>query len=196
MPLTFDPDGHRYAIDGTPAPSVTKILKDLGIVDARFYKPEHSLRGHVAHDLVAKICKVVADGYEWDRTCNTPDYLGYGVACQGFLDAYGIIPEKDGIEKAVFHPTLRYAGRIDLLGNIPISSERWIVDFKTGPILYSAYLQVGAYGLIERADKMAIVRLHKTGMFGVEYATKRHQQEFISCLNTWRILEKLGRVTA
>lgn len=51
MILSFSPNTHIYAVDGTPKPSTTKILTTLGIYSSHeFSEDYHSWRGTATHE--------------------------------------------------------------------------------------------------------------------------------------------------
>ena len=48
--LQFRAEDHSYHVNGVRLPSVTEILKDVGLIDTTFFAPEHAERGTRVHE--------------------------------------------------------------------------------------------------------------------------------------------------
>ena len=106
--LTFDPETHTYRKGETVLPSVTQILKDVGLIDTTFFAPEHAERGTRIHEATVF----------WDETGMDDDTLpeewaGYLSAWKKFREETGFIPSH--IEQA-FCSDQGYAGTVDRIG--------------------------------------------------------------------------------
>jgi hypothetical protein len=122
----FDPETHRYSIDGRPLPGVTSILKAVGIYvpppmsdeDREFYLA----RGKAVH----AACELLDAG--------TLDEDSVDPAIAGRVDAYRAFRAQEsfrrvGSELRVGSDCYRFAGTPDLLGWI--SGEFAIIDLKS-----------------------------------------------------------------
>lgn len=119
--LRFDPAAHRYWLDGTELVSVTRALKDAGLVNADWFSEAARLRGTHVHEA----CAMLDDG---ELESVDPSYAPYVAAYESFLrDAK---PEWAFIEHRVCDPRLGYAGTLDRAGFL---NGRWaLIDLKTG----------------------------------------------------------------
>lgn len=125
VPFTYDATRHSYAIDGRPVPSVTQLLKLGGLVDDSFYTEESRRRGSWVHevcanydlgvDVVSQIAESKWKGY----------VLAYLAACARLQ------PSWEAIEEAEVHPSLRFGGRPDRLGQV--LGRPTVCELKTGP---------------------------------------------------------------
>ena len=147
MEVKFIPETHEYELNGKKLPAVTEILKDLGIINAKYYTEEGSGRGKFIHSLCAE-----ADGIE------IPLLMGnYKGPLNVYVDAWLRFKEDFkfeiiDIEKPIVHTGLRYAGTPDRIGKI--DGEITIVDIKTGAKQSWHGLQLVAYKIA--LDKMTL----------------------------------------
>lgn len=133
--LTYIDDRHEYYLDGEPVPSVTTIL-------SRFFPSAWA--PEFARDL-GKDIHTAIELFEHDDLDeeSVDQYVAPFVAAyRRFRDDW---PEwrTFGIEEMVAHPTLRYAGRIDLV--FRVGNTLHVVDVKSGEPLPTHRLQTAAY---------------------------------------------------
>jgi hypothetical protein len=132
---------------------------------------------------------------EWDGTCQYQELAGYGQALLAFLSKRGLTPVET--EKPVYHATLKYAGTLDLIAQ-NASGDLLLIDYKRTVEEVSVAIQLAAYGMTQNPTmKRYALELREDGTFtAFDFTAQRHVSEWTSCLNTWRILQKLGRVCA
>lgn len=185
--LLFEEASHTYTLDGKRLPSVTQVLEPLsgyaGI-------PAHILqnaaeRGTAVH----KICELYNNGIlgEFD-----PALAGYLEAWKNFL----LMSKLEVIfsELRMFHPTLHYAGTMDIFG--VCKRKKIVLDIKssaelmpsTGPQT-AAYEELVKVTLKETAQERWGVLLRADGTFKIVKCSDRTDwATFRSCLNIekWR----------
>lgn len=137
--LTFDEETHTYRHNGLVVPSVTQILSPL--IDLSAVPPgvlEAASKFGVA---VHKACEL------WDLGDLDEDALDDNL--RPYLAGWKLFVSEnrcswDGIEKRVFHKTLRYAGTLDRRGMV--RNELAVVDIKSTASIYPAVgPQLAAY---------------------------------------------------
>ncbi len=129
MPLTFDEQKHEYTYDGEIIPSVTAILKDVGLIDtSRYYGSEARNIGTEAHWWIAIDTRGELDQYD-----PPPDrVLGHIESAREFRKLMNLSPEL--IEQPIIGHGMQYAGTLDLTGwaNWRPKPASWLYDYKTG----------------------------------------------------------------
>lgn len=142
--LTFDPVTHLYRLDGDVIPSVTQILKGVGLSDYS-HIPADTLqraaeRGTVVHQIIEFYEKGVLDESSID-----PALRGYFESYLRAKDAGLLFDDNrpEEIEKQVFSEKYKYAGTLDQ------SYCDWINDIKTGQPQPEHGLQLTAYWMCE-----------------------------------------------
>ncbi len=153
--LKFDPVEHKYTFNGNELTSVTTMLKEVGIIDDRFYVPSATNRGTLVHKQTELL-----DKGELDWGTVTDETLPYIEAWVNYSRGMNFI----GIEELLFHPLLNYAGTIDRV------SDEYILDIKTGAKAKWHRLQLTLYGMMWEAKtgekkKIGCVYLTKKGTY-------------------------------
>jgi hypothetical protein len=107
---TFDAAAHAYHVDGVRVPSITQLLDKGGLVNgAAYFTEESRRRGHAVHSL----CMDFELGNLTLERLESP-YRGYVL---GYVEAVTALkPTWDQIEIFDIHPTLRFGGRPDRVG--------------------------------------------------------------------------------
>ncbi len=73
-----------------------------------------------------------------------PEYIGIKKAFEDFLKEHNFFSHRDWIEKKIKHPSHRYAGTFDILGEVDGNFS--LIDIKTSAKVYEDYrLQTAAY---------------------------------------------------
>lgn len=116
-------------------PSVTGILKAVGIIDTAFYTEEGRERGSAVH----LACEFLDQG-DLDESTIDLQIAGYVEAYKKFKSDTGW--EFDWIEAPVSDKAHTYAGTPD---RILVSRPRRIIDLKTGPFQKWHAIQAAAY---------------------------------------------------
>lgn len=164
MTLTFEPEAHVYKVGEETIPSVTQILKELGL--SRSYDgvdPFYRDRGTAVHKCIELYLKGTLDELSIDPVC-----LPYFNAAREFLgDRCGRFES----ELPLYSESLGYAGTVDLIEHIS-DTECIIYDAKcTESVDPAAELQLCAYQiLVEQNCKKTVrgkfpLQLKKDGTF-------------------------------
>ena len=179
--ITFDKDGHVYTVDGETFPSVTQILGDVGIIDTRFYKHQHTLRGNIVHECTALIDNGIADADSF----LDGGFGGYITAYERFKRECNFKPES--IEKYVACMEHRYAGTIDRVG--ALGNRSVILDLKTGHKERWHELQLAAYRYAHGSTTHGIFGLYLSddGKYKVvEHDYTKGLSVFLNALSLYR----------
>lgn len=126
MRLDFDPDAHRYLLDGRSVPSVTAVLRSTGISVAPPI-PEAEMAFALARGSALHAACELLDAGTLDEDSVDP-------AIAGRLDGYRrfreeVLFDRVGSELRVASIVYRYAGTLDLVGWI--HGELSVVDLKS-----------------------------------------------------------------
>lgn len=140
--LTFDATTHAYHLDGHRLPSVTGILREMGLSPSFAAVPPDSLefaraRGSAVH----RACEL-DDAGELDEASVDPQISGYLVAFREWRRNVGARPI--GREVRLASRLWGFAGTADWIGFV--SGSRAVVDLKTSASMDdSTALQLAAY---------------------------------------------------
>lgn len=183
--LTFDPEPHTYRKGEIILPSVTQILKDVGLIDTTFFTPEHAERGTLVHKATEF----------WDETGMDDDtfpeeFSGYLNAWKRFLEETGF--EASHIELSCYSK-LGYAGTVDRIGKTH-KVNPLLLDIKTGSPQPWHPLQLAAYSLMIKQElnipiwDMWGVHLRKDGKYSVQsYKQIEHSADWLAVLRVYQI---------
>lgn len=134
--LTFDAATHTYRWDDRVVPSVTQVIRESGLYDASWYKPEDALRGTYVHDA----CRFADEN---DLGSVDPRIQGYVDAWLKFKRESGFSCQPGGIERMFVNEAYGYAGTIDR--DCKLGPADATLDIKTGqPAAWHA-IQTAAY---------------------------------------------------
>jgi hypothetical protein len=135
--LTFDEKSHTYTLDGRVLPSVTRVLRDAGLIDARWFDEAAAWRGSCVHQALE-----FYDQGDLNEATLDSALRGYLDGWRKFLVETGF--EITGIEMPVADATYGYAGRLDRRG--VLAGTDCILDIKSGASVAPATaLQLAAY---------------------------------------------------
>ena len=137
--IKFNADEHKYYVSGKEIPSVTTILKELTILDDRWFKPGRDRIGTRVHeylDLLDKDLKVAIP----------PTIKGY---IDGYLNFRKAHPDLEpiAIEQSVYDKKLKICGKVDRIFNNINTGVKILIDIKTGVKLRFHALQCTAYAV-------------------------------------------------
>jgi len=122
--LEFNDELHRYVREGIPVPSVSSVLRFMGLFpNRRFFKPADALRGTHVHSATE-----IMDTGELDWNDLDPILKPYVDAYKAFQETENY--EWEMTETMVFNEMLWYAGRLDRTGLL--NGNKIILDIKTG----------------------------------------------------------------
>jgi len=182
--VAFDESTHTYTLDGVSVPSVTTILKDLGLMPTYPPDPIYRARGLAVHR--------ATELYDLGRLGKVDERIeGYVQAWIGFLAATQFSPTLSEYRTAC--PTFRYAGTVDRYG--VIQGKAAVVDIKTGAPAEAAALQTAGYARLLTSehypvDRRMTVQLSGDGTYRVkEYEDHAgDDRRFLYALNLshWR----------
>lgn len=198
MTLTFDEVAHQYFADGEPVPNVTRILS--GLTDYSHIPADTLARAQEEGKAVHRMVELDCNG----QLESVPEWMdGHRAAWLRFKGEVGFEPILS--EHRVFHAGQRYAGTLDLLGEIRhLKNAKGIClidvkrSFYAGPVIG---LQTAAYAEALRSDKSMprvdhrfALRLDKNGQYRLQpYPDGSDAAVFIAQLTTYRWKEKHGR---
>lgn len=141
--LTFNPEGHVYFWNGKEVPSVSAILKSIGITrdyDRGFVDPFYKERGKFVHQAVEYHVKGTLDEDSIDQENVLPYLRGF----QKFEREEHYVVNRTEIP--LYSQKYRFAGAIDQCGEIIKHLDEGIVDLKvTEKSDKAADLQLCAY---------------------------------------------------
>ena len=153
MSLTFDEATHTYRFGGQVVPGVTSILAPLSDFSR---VPPATLEAASQFGRAVHLACELDDLGELDEAALDPALRPYLQAWREFSREYGVVWA--GIEERLYHPTLRYAGTADRIGEV--AGRYAVVDIKSTAALYPAVgPQLAAYAHAANkpsADRIAV----------------------------------------
>lgn len=180
MTGTFDPVTHIYSQNGRDTPSVTQIMRALGIYNPFYAKDEHRRRGKAVHLGVQYV-----NSGEYDAESTHPLIDAYVQSYIAFVNDTGYQSCMKG-EVALFCHS--YAGTPDDWGMA--RNRLWLIDAKSGSEPPMVGVQLAAYKMLLYAqpEKICIesckaVVLNGTGK-GRPYTLKTYDEP--KYMEAWR----------
>lgn len=141
--FNFDPENHRYTLNGSVIPGISFILENTGFVDKTWFRPEHAARGHAVH----ACCQFLIEGnLDWSTV--HPDILPRIRGFEQFL--LDRKPKLIVAEQPMYSSSWRFAGTPDLVLEVPGEKQQWIVDIKSGKSGLASRLQTSAQDILVR----------------------------------------------
>lgn len=185
--LRFDALHHTYHLGERELPSVTTVLKAVGLIDDSWFTEQARQRGTYVH-----MATHYVDEDDLAEETVDPRYLGYLRAYQRFL--YTVRPTWEYVEHRVHDPLAGYAGTLDRAGRV--NSRRMVVDIKTGAYA-TAGLQTAAYRRClpePHTWGRAALKLNADGSFTFnELTDRRDEARFLAALTVWQVRQELVR---
>lgn len=199
--LHFDAATHTYTVAGERWPSVTQVLSLLEDWSA---VPEHvreaaKERGRCVHEAIALDVRGQLDWVSLDDVL-----VPYLEGWQRFVADSGVVIVAS--EFRVAHPELRVAGTLDL--DVVLSGCHGQIDIKSGWVPHTVGYQTAGYeGLRARMlglpkpdprRKRWCLQLNPKLSRGYKLhplTDKNDWNSFVSCLNTWRLRQKVNMET-
>ena len=175
-PVVYDDTAHAYYLRGERVPSVTQILTLTGRIDTRWFNDAAADRGRRVHAWAQRI-----DERAPIVDAEIPEEIGAEVeAYRGFVrDAR---PDYDGVERAFWHPILRYGGRPDRACR-RLFGTRATLELKTGAEYDWHGLQLAGYERLRPVGARWAVYLQSNGRYKVRQHTRADDhQEFLRAL--------------
>src|SRR5512139_331899 len=185
----YDPVRHRYTLDGVYLPSVSRILRNAGLmVPPATIPPDVLERARTRGQGVHSICEAI----DRDEVVEIPDELG------GYAEAYLQFRRDSRIEvvrteQIRYHPTLLYAGTPDL--ECVLNGEMAIIDRKaTYALPDDVDAQLAAYESMARAMdgcagcNLFALHLKRNGTYVLQpYEQSVGWRKFWNALERWRL---------
>ena len=177
----FDEAAHQYTDPRNRAkvPSVTQILKGIGLIDDTHWSDHDRDRGSAVH----KACELLDTvGLDW---ASVGWLEGYVRAWEAFKRDFRFEPIL--VEKRLIHPIYPYGGTLDRLGWVRIKGKgrAVLLDLKSGPVHDWTEIQLGGYeGLLAPAARRHLgLQLCKDGTYRPRWFDNvRAADLFYSCL--------------
>lgn len=186
--IDFDESTHIYSRQGIAIPSVTQLIKEAGLIDARFYTDWSADFGKYLH----LACHYLALGkLDWKSLdANLFDHVR---SFDRFLGESGFTVT--GSEIRVFNQNLWVAGTFDLIGTF--GGDTAIIDIKTNSIPVWAGVQTAGYAVCSPdivAPRRFGLSLTKTGWNLREFSDVTDYDVFMACcsISNWKIRNKIG----
>jgi len=157
--IIFNAQRHEYSENGIIIKSVTQILNDAGLIDARWFTEEAREKGSAVHEL----CQRYAQGERRDdlgRELSSLEYVNALAAWFSDRKPYAIATEQM-IEGCI--DGHRYAGTFDLIAEV--GKMVWLIDYKTGPGMKWHPAQIAAYALAVNPDRCIMLHLRADGTY-------------------------------
>jgi hypothetical protein len=191
--LEFNEERHEYKYDGQIIPSVTQIIKDAGLSGIEGIPENRLLVAGLLGTAVHDACWYDDDG-QLDPASIDAEVLPYLVQWRKFKADFSFLASKK--EELLYHKKYRYAGRIDRIGEMMLSStpRSAIVDIKTGSKQRSHAIQLTAYkelakenGVLPAKKQTACVAVYlsKESYNVKEYSVTTEFNVFLSALNIY-----------
>lgn len=174
--FTFDPNEHRYFLDGVEIPGVTSILKSAGLTRSYGGFQDAQWRGLHVHQ-----CTELYDLNDLDWNSVYPQWLGYVKAWARFRDDTGFNPTL--IEWQGYDTGLRFAGTLDREG--VLQGDVFQPDIKTGAEEPWHRFQTGGYWMLRavKAARRGCVYLREDGTYKlVRHDDPKDMRVFLAAL--------------
>lgn len=188
MSLIFDEATHTYLLGDAALPSVTGIIKDMGLVHSDYFTEYSRDRGTKVHQAI----QLHNDG-ELDEDTLDPVLRPYLTAWQRFKDEAHVTIEASEVRLA--SEVYRFAGTIDAVGTI--GGTPAILDIKSGQVQPWTAIQLAGYHILldQPARKRYAVQLKEDGSYRLhEFKDRQDRGVFLAALtiHQWKGREGNG----
>ena len=184
--VEFNEEEHIYKENGHIYPSVTQILKRVGIIDTRWYSEASAQRGTNIHEIINRIGDKLDPLIFLDIDS---EYTGYISAYARFLEDNNLVIIESENPKINFD--YEYAGKPDIIGRL--NNKKCIIDVKTGSQERWHGIQLTAYKLLLPKNNIQALYglyLQKDEKYRlVEYLDKDYRDIWFSALTLYKWLE-------
>lgn len=173
--IEFNEAEHTYSVDGVLYPSVTTILKDIGLIDTSWFTPEACQRGTYVHQMIEWY-----QNDELDPNSIDPVLLGYLTAWENFIADTDY--QYDASEWRMVSRQYRFAGTADQIG--VLNKQRVIIDLKSGAVSPCTALQLAGYQILhETPCKRFALQLKDDGKYKLtEYTDRGDRSTFLAAV--------------
>ena len=174
--LIFEPNGHKYFLDGVELPSVTRIIREAGLYDPSKYAEGSCDRGRNVHQIIQY--------YDENDLDEASVYEGYRPYLEGYKRFLAECrPKWELIEKPVYDPILGYAGTFDRFGTM--LGKKTLLDLKSGAEESWHPIQTAAYCVNDYARDTMRYALYLDGQGNyrlIEHTNRRDFEVFKAAL--------------
>lgn len=178
MGLTRD-DSHIYRLNGEVLPSITQVLKDVGIVDYSFL-PDDQREAALAKGRLIHLQTELDDRGLLDESIAD---MGYVDGWREFREKWGFTPVAR--EVMAYHPVFLYAGTPDVV------SLDEVIEIKTGKPQSWVKYQLAAQAKLCNVSKRVCVELPGNGTYRAHQFRvadlRRDFDVFLSALTVYRV---------
>lgn len=193
--LKFRAEDHTYWLDGVEIPSVTTILKDVGIVNYSAMPNATSEMALHRGSMVHLACQLY-DEHDIDESTLDPILKPYLAAWKRFISESGFVIEE--IEQRGYNPKWGYVGCLDRKGKL--NGMPMVIDLKTSISPKWVRMQLAAYVEFVKfptvVGRMA-VELHADETYkAVPLSAKDHARDFndfLCCLRIYRLKRETNK---
>jgi hypothetical protein len=169
--LQFDPQNHRYTLNGKILVGVTDMLTAMGLQSHEWATEKDRLRGQAVH----RLCTDYIIPGRWSPKGTSEELVPYGKAFMNFLQDTQFKPAL--VEHQVFSAQYGLAGRLDLWGGSS-DPNPWLVDIKSGEPQPAWKLQTALYEfMLDRmmddpggGVKRVALRLQPDGRYRMQFS--------------------------
>jgi hypothetical protein len=181
--ISFDPEHHRYTVDGKEYPSVSQIIRE-GRQEKFTVDKWYLMRGQRIHEAIALHGEGRLDMEQWFKVLQgAQDYdMASGVvgrvrAAIAFSQEY-IVSIGAQHEVKLHHPTYGYCGTADAIATLKGTLKRCVVDWK-GSLSPLVEPQLGAYSLASTlpCDMACGVELHDDGTYKCHWGSRHPKRD-------------------
>lgn len=138
----FDPEAHRYRLNGAVIPWISFVLEKTGFVDKTWFRPEHADRGHAVH---AACLYLIQGDLDWSTV--HPDLLPRIKGFEAFWqDLRRFAPTVLLAEKPLYSTVYQFAGTPDLA--VEVREGVKVFDIKSGKSGLAAKIQTAAQAIL------------------------------------------------
>lgn len=168
----FDPNTHRYYLDGREVPGVTTLLKANGTIDTTFLRNTAALaRGTAVHKQCEEMdaqTNALGRAFPFARASLAVDSPmdGYARAYARFLR--DCRPIYTHVEAGLLHATLRYGGRTDRICADLGDRGPAVLEIKTGVPADWHGVQLAGYQLLFPTGSRWVVYLSPRGNYSIK----------------------------
>ncbi len=193
--IEFDEKAHSYTVRGKAYPSVTQVLKDVGLIDTDWFSDGGIERGIWVHTLCERADRpgnpeggfILADG-------GLDEYAGYTDAWETFKSMSGFCVL--AIESPFYSERLGMAGRADRIGYL--NGKLTILDIKSGVKQKWHGLQLAGYKLILERVLMTMAPIEVRGVYlkssgkwtMQDYTMDSYISDMMACLQMHKVKQR------
>ncbi|HEC61696.1 MAG TPA: hypothetical protein ENI27_05515 [bacterium] len=167
MGIEFDPVRHEYFEGGVLLPSVTQVLKRVGLLNTKSFSRKSGDFGKAVHEATALIDlgERTVEDYKEDSK--------YKYLCAWELFKESHYPEILEIEQIVGGVEVGCAGTLDRLVLFPWDPRPWVIDLKTGKTRLWHPVQLAGYCYAAQKEyRRMTVYIDRCGKFRPEVCEK------------------------